>query len=468
MNFDQKQNIGFIHIIEKLSPKSGYGKKLLKKISPFNNKESLLEEFFNLEIVIDLIQKNNLIFDSLNSFLSHIKDISNSFNKIGNELNQIELLEIKNFCYYSILIANEIQKANLPFKNLTLPNLELAFELLNKTNSTGFIIGDEYSTTLTNIRKKKRTITQQLIHADPNNRKKFEEEHLILSVKEQEEENRICLLLSSELLIYKNKLQKASEIIGKIDLLIQKGYLLIEENGIIPKISNNNFEFIDAVNPFIAEALANNNKKFTPISITLKGVTVITGSNMGGKTVALKTVALNSYCALCGLPIFAKQATVPFLDFIEILSENLQSSERGLSSFGGEIIKINELYDMAKNKYGLLLLDEFASGTNFQEGSKIFSALLRALKNTPSFSVLTTHFDGVCDEASYRYQIIGLSASATKKLANLSTGITPNMIAEYMNYGLVKTDNSAKIPKNAIDVCKLLGLNKDIISLIEN
>ena len=120
----------------------------------------------------------------------------------------------------------------------------------------------------------------------------------------------------------------------------------------------------------------------------------------------------------------------------------------------------------AKQQRGLLLLDEFTSGTNVQEGTKIFSALVKALKKTSSFSILTTHLDDVSAEADNSYQIVGLSEKAKELMAKATTTSAEININDYMNYELVKTDNSKEIPKNAIDICILLGLDKDIISLI--
>jgi len=57
----------------------------------------------------------------------------------------------------------------------------------------------------------------------------------------------------------------------------------------------------DMINPQIADVLEEKGKRFTPVSIALeKGATVITGANMGGKSVALKTIALNILLTQCG------------------------------------------------------------------------------------------------------------------------------------------------------------------------
>jgi len=52
--------------------------------------------------------------------------------------------------------------------------------------------------------------------------------------------------------------------------------------------------FIEAFNPEIKEILEKGAKVFTPVSIDLSsGATIITGANMGGKSVTLKTIVLN-------------------------------------------------------------------------------------------------------------------------------------------------------------------------------
>ena len=466
MNFEQKRNIGFLYVIEKIIPKSGFGKKMLKKIIPFIKKNELLEELTNLMVFIEALRKESTIFNALNSILSHVKDIDGTFSRIGSDLTQTELFEIKNFCNCSNQIFNELYNLDLNLTNLPFFNLSEPFRILNKTNSDGFIISDEYSKNLASIRQEKKIITKEMISQTGENYHLLKEKHLALSAKEQEEEFFICRKLSEELLTFKEQMQTCAISIAKIDLLIQKAFLCVFEDCILPIISETSFEIINATNPSVADNLRKNNQTFTPITLSVKGATVITGANMGGKTVALKTIALNTYLALCGMPVFAEKFILPFLSFVEIVSEDLQSSERGLSSFGGEVIKINQLYQQAKRSTGLLLIDEFAGGTNAQEGAKIFSALLRALKQTPSFSILTTHFDDVCDHANLRYQIIGLSEKSKEILRN-TLNVNQDNISQHMNYGLIPMDNHSEIPKNAIDVCILLGLNEEIISLIE-
>ena len=466
MDFEQKRNIGFVYLLENLSPKSGFGKKAVKGIAPYSDIKSLKEEQHNLAVLLKKLKANEKVFDGVNTILAHVKDIGGTFLRLGEALAETELFEIKNFCALSQNLKTELTKLDLDSVDLTLFDLKKPLEILDKSKTEGFYISDNHSKKLTELRAEKRRYTALMSNLVGEQREEMRLKHLDLSAKEEEEEFRLRKILSQKLKPYYESFSHNAKTMARLDLLIQKAFLAIQNNGILPIIDEEKFELNEAINPYIANLLNENGKTFSTISIIVSGVTVITGANMGGKTVALKTVALNAFCAMCGFPVFAKSAVLPFLNFVEILSEDLQSSERGLSSFGGEIIKVNQLFKQAKTSRGLLLIDEFASGTNFEEGAKIFSALLRALKNTPSYALLTTHFDGVCKDATERYQIIGLTNEAKQKLNNVKN-VQKENIVEYMNYGLIKTDKLTKIPKDALDICAILGMCDEILSLVE-
>ena len=185
---------------------------------------------------------------------------------------------------------------------------------------------------------------------------------------------------------------------------------------------------------------------------------------------ALKTVALNVLLALAGFFVYASEATVPLFGFVEILNENMQSVDRGLSTFGGEIVRLNSVMQKLKSgEYGLCLMDEFAGGTNFEEGSRIFRAAERALNEMNGIFILTTHFDGVSADANALYQVKGLSGA---DLASLDREIEcgadgAELVARYMDYGLVKVEDKTKgVPKDAVAVCKLLRLDSDVLKYI--
>ena len=82
----------------------------------------------------------------------------------------------------------------------------------------------------------------------------------------------------------------------------------------------------------------------------------------------------------------------------------------GLSSFGGEMIHFDGILSEIKTEStALVLLDEFARGTNPHEGAALVRAAVKYFNNRRGcFALITTHFDDVACCAPMHYQVIGL------------------------------------------------------------
>jgi DNA mismatch repair protein MutS2 len=152
------------------------------------------------------------------------------------------------------------------------------------------------------------------------------------------------------------------ESIGKLDVLIAKANLAIKYNAVKPTINNKNrICFENLVDPNLKEILNSQNKEYIPISIDIDNkITIISGANMGGKSVSMKTIALNLYLFQCGFYVFAEEANLCVLDFIYLISDDMQDINKGLSTFGAEIIKLKEIIKLMKVRDGFVALDEFA------------------------------------------------------------------------------------------------------------
>ena len=145
-----------------------------------------------------------------------------------------------------------------------------------------------------------------------------------------------------------------------------------------------------------------------PVSIRLEqGATVITGANMGGKSVAMKTVALNVLLLQAGFLVCAKKARMPLFWSVKMLFDDLQSIQSGLSGFGSGDRPVPEGTGGGGAGLPLFLLDEFARGTNPDEGAVIVQAVTKYLNEVNAISLLTTHYDKVAENARAHYQIIG-------------------------------------------------------------
>lgn len=472
MNFSQLESIGFNYIKNLLNPASDVGVAALKKLRPYKPEEiNLLEdEWDSIENAVNKINDNSDFFEELLFLLGNIKDIRQSFERLESEvLSESELFEIKVFLIYKEKINTFLLSSGKGiFKNLTLNDTTAALKLLSKSGAGGFFIGAEYSNALAKIRHEKEEAAKKIIQAkDHVEKEKFLNLHLSLAAKEETEIFLVLKKLTNELANYKNQFLSDLDSIAKIDLILSKAKLAANYKCIRP-VLNNSLIIKNAVNPYVASHLKFN--KFTPISLSaVKGTTIITGANMGGKTVALKTIALNAYLALCGFFVFAEYFALPFFNFVKVMLDDFQNTKRGLSSFGGEVVHINELFLIAENN-GLVLIDEFAAGTNAEEGAKIFKAVAKSFNDKNSIVIMSTHFDGVASVAKAHYQVVGLSNAPIDKIKELlvkNLSSPTELIASFMDYGLQKVDSKKEVPKDAINICKMMGLSQEILNNLE-
>ena len=80
-----------------------------------------------------------------------------------------------------------------------------------------------------------------------------------------------------------------------LDLLLAKARLARRFGCVRPEIDpQGRVEASDMIHPEVADHLRARGGAFTPVSLMLeRGTTVITGANMGGKSVSLKSTTLN-------------------------------------------------------------------------------------------------------------------------------------------------------------------------------
>lgn len=118
---------------------------------------------------------------------------------------------------------------------------------------------------------------------------------------------------------------------------------------------------------------------------------IITGSNTGGKTVTLKTVALLCAMGQAGMHIPARRgASLPVFSDLLLDIGDEQSLQHSLSTFGGHIQRIRHILSHAKHST-LVLLDELGAGTDPEEGGAIGQSILDHLRDVGCLGMITTH-----------------------------------------------------------------------------
>ena len=134
--------------------------------------------------------------------------------------------------------------------------------------------------------------------------------------------------------------------------------------------------------------------KVVPIDIRLGSdfdILVITGSNTGGKTVALKTVAALVLMAQSGMHVPAGRGSVlPIFHDVLIDVGDEQSLQQSLSTFGAHVKRLRYILSKA-GRSSLVLLDELGSGTDPDEGGAIGQAVLDELRGLGCLGMVTTH-----------------------------------------------------------------------------
>lgn len=317
--------------------------------------------------------------------------------------------------------------------------------------------GDEDHLSVTFVLKNTEEIDAFLRETDALNERIDEEE---LAIREK---------LSKEVFRFRDILLENCEKIGELDFTLAKAIYAKRYRCVRPELVKEHIIDIEEGRHLVVEEILNQkNKEFRPVSLRLSdGVTCITGANMGGKTVSLKLVGLVAMLAQYGFFVPCGSARIGLSNYIHILIGDSQSIQRGLSSFGSEMEELKEILDQSRDR-SLLLIDEIASGTNPMEGFALTKSLVDYLKKKPYISLITTHYDGVTrGEGVRNMQVRGLAdtdfARLERELRYANRRERIEIIQKYMDYRLYEAENDEEIPKDALNIAKMLGIHDEII-----
>lgn len=485
--------------------------------------EKLALELDRVQTMRDLIKTQPEIIREIKANLKQIKDIHRSVERCiaGGVLSQVELFEVKNLIFIMHGISAYQQKLRWRMdEDYKVNELPKVMELLDPQHSgiRSFFIYDEYSDrlkqlrasraakelTLQTLRKeeiaqveaalgiklkstgevvinKSQTELRKQVDACKNLQQSSEtfinltyrikpDEEMASRMKDIEdlkleeliEETKVIEQLSHKLGEHGQDILKNISAIGAFDLLLAKGELAMRHNAVKPDISDNNTISISkGVNPVVLKELAKRDKTYMPVSAVLnEGVTLITGANMGGKTISLKLMGLLTCMAQHGLLVPAEHMSFEPRDFIYISCGDEQSVDLGLSTFGAEIKGITCVIERADRR-GLVLMDELARGTNPKEGYAISRAIIDYLRNKLCISVITTHLEGLEKSGVKHLQVKGLDAVDFSDITDYGD------ISEFMDYSLVEVNGESGIPHDAIKISKLMGMPEEIITQAE-
>lgn len=247
-----------------------------------------------------------------------------------------------------------------------------------------------------------KSSTGGTLFIEPSSVGKYYETLQLLRIHEDNEEYRILYSLSAMVADYEEILEQNISIIEKLDFIFSKGKLSLEYDGTEPKINTERYIRIeDGRHPLMAPS------ECVPLQFEIgksfDGV-VITGPNTGGKTVTIKTVALNCMMAQCGLHVACKKAEICMnSNFLCDIGDGQNISEN-LSTFSAHIVNVLEILKKV-NRDSLVVMDELGSGTDPTEGMGIAIAILEELQKSGGLFLVTTHYPEVKQYADKKARI---------------------------------------------------------------
>lgn len=289
-----------------------------------------------------------------------------------------------------------------------------------------------------------QSATGQTVYIEPAEVVGMNNQINLYEAQEKEEIRRILYQLSQLVKNHYYHFHFNLELLSELDFIFAKAQFGVLYHCVRPVIQKdgNELSLLEARHPCIDQ------DKVVANDIILKNhrVLLITGSNTGGKTVTLKTAGLLSFMAICGLPVPAREATIPLFDQIYVDLGDEQSIEQSLSTFSSHMMKMIDILHKATSS-SLVILDEIGSGTDPQEGESLAQAILSRFIDIHSFVLTSTHYGCLKTFASEHSEIlmaaVGFDLQAMK----------PTYHLQLESIG----------QSYAIEIAELLGLDHEII-----
>ena len=388
---------------------SGVGRrKMLEALDYWMNTDGEIDVEYNAMEEVE-------ISDSVKHELCGLQDIRGTIQRLaaGETMDDIQLFEIKHL--------TRIAKAINMFE------IAEVLEILdpNHEDIDTFYIYDAYDGRLPELRR------QYKADNDPET---------LAQVMEVEDEVR--MKLSKSLQRFAEKLSETLEGLGMLDFRIAKLEMADALGLIRPEISANDWHFKALVNLEVREAITD---RYQPIDIDFEAnPTIITGMNMGGKTVLIKSIGMAQEMLQHGFLVPASEARMALVDRVLYSIDDNQSATDGLSSFAAEMTCIdNIITTITKCRNNLVLVDELARTTNPAEGRLIVNRVVRLLDGVPAF--ITTHYDGIEGDVR-RLRVRGLNSSFEGDWRDA------------IDYRLVET-TADEVPHEAFRVAKAMGID---------
>ena len=189
------------------------------------------------------------------------------------------------------------------------------------------------------------------------------------------------------------ELESWLEVIGEFEMLNSLANLSYNNRDFAFPELNSNFEisFANISHPLLnSQSRVQNDVTFQPQSFT-----ILTGSNMSGKSTFLRSLGINMVLAGIGSVVCASSASIHPLPILVSmrLSDSLADNE---SYFYAEIKRLKQIMNCLEKERSFVLLDEILRGTNSDDKRNGTVEVIKKMIQKNAIGAIATHDIEVC------------------------------------------------------------------------
>jgi DNA mismatch repair protein MutS2 len=301
--------------------------------------------------------------------------------------------------------------------------------------------------------------TGETVYIEPYAIQQIGNELESLKAEEKLEEYRILQRITSFLREHLHEIENDYSLVARTDALAALARFADKLKMTPPEINDRGYiRIVKGRHPVLWKTLERGGREgeIVPLDIELgkeNTCMVVTGSNAGGKTVALKTTGVLTLMALSGMHTpSASGSTYPFIENVLADIGDEQSIEENLSTFSAHMTRISDIVRRS-SPYMLVIIDELGTGTDPEQGGALSCAILRRLKERGSLSIVSTHLGML---KAFAHSEPGIINSAMEMNETAPAGVSTFRPTYKLVIGEPGTSH-------AFEIAESLGLPDDLI-----
>lgn len=423
LSMDISKSLKNIHDIERICTKLSYGTSKQQDILKL--KYSLYEvplikkylQEYDFKGLVDNINDYTNLYQLIDSSIEEENYKAKTNHIIRSSYNE-ELNELRDIIHHSadiILQIEQQEREKTGIKTLKV-GFNKVFGYFIEITKAGLKnikdLPEDY------IRKQTLVSSERYINEEL---KTIEEKILTAKEKAESLEAKIYNEVKEKIKKEIEKLLELGEIIGKIDCYHSLAVTAIENNYVRPVINEDGrINITGGRHPVIEKMLPEENFVPNDSLIEEKGIHIITGPNMAGKSTYMRQVALISLMAHMGSFVPCESAEICTIDQIFTRVGASDDLSQGQSTFMVEMVEVSNILKNATPK-SLIILDEIGRGTSTYDGMSIAYSIIEYIQRSiQAKSLVSTHYHEITslDEKYENIQNFSMAVDESSKRIN--------------------------------------------------